>query len=61
MMRSAERLLLAALLLLLGAAVALYVLAPAWRLAWLGALTLGANAAGLLLARGARAHARGAR
>lgn len=60
-MSGAERLLLAALLLLVGAAVALYALAPAWRLAWLCAITLGANAAGLLLARGARAPARGAR
>lgn len=51
--------LLVALLLAVGAAVALYALAPAHRLAWLLVITLGATLAGLLLARAGRA--RGAR
>lgn len=47
-----DALLLAALLSVVAAAVALYVLAPAGRAAWLTIITLGATAAGLVLARG---------
>jgi hypothetical protein len=53
-MSAREALLLAALLLVVAAAVALYVLAPAGRAAWLSTITLGATAAGLVLARAGR-------
>lgn len=41
------------LLVAVGAAVVLYALAPAGRLAWLVAITFGSTIAGLLLARSA--------
>lgn len=53
-MATRELVLLVALLLAVGAAVALYALAPAGRTAWLVAITFGATAAGLLLARAGR-------
>jgi hypothetical protein len=46
--------LLLALLLAVGAAIVLYALAPAARLAWLLTITLGSTLAGLLLARAGR-------
>ena len=55
-MATRELVLLVALLLSVCAAVALYALAPADRLAWLLAITLGSTLAGLLLARSGRAR-----
>mgnify|MGYP003483775841 len=55
-MATRELVLLVALLLSVCAAVALYTLAPADRLAWLLAITLGSTLAGLLLARSGRAR-----
>ena len=53
-MAAREIVLLLALLLVVGAAVVLYAVAPSGRLAWLLAITLGAGLAGLLLARSGR-------
>lgn len=55
-----ETMLLATLLVAIGAAVALYALMPAGRLAWLATISLGAPAAGLLLARAVRVRRPGA-
>ncbi|MBP6692208.1 MAG: hypothetical protein KA162_07220 [Xanthomonadales bacterium] len=55
-MAARELMMLVALLLAVGAAVALYALAPSGRLAWLLAITLGSSIAGLLLARSGRAR-----
>ncbi|HRA37145.1 MAG TPA: hypothetical protein PLC02_05570 [Pseudomonadota bacterium] len=53
-MAARELVLLVALLLAVGAAVVLYVLAPSGRLAWLLAITFGSTITGLLLARSGR-------
>lgn len=53
-MATREIVLLLALLLVVGAAVVLFAMAPSGRLAWLLAITLGASLAGLLLARSGR-------
>ena len=53
-MAAREIVLLLALLLVVGAAVVLYAVAPSGRLAWLLAITLGASPGGLLLARSGR-------
>ena len=55
-MAAREIVLLLALLLVVGAAVVLYAVAPSGRLAWLLAITLGSTLAGLLLARSGRAR-----
>ncbi|MBL8274257.1 MAG: hypothetical protein JNJ74_10615 [Xanthomonadales bacterium] len=55
-MAAREIVLLLALLLVVGAAVVLYAVAPSGRLAWLLAITLGASLGGLLLARSGRAR-----
>lgn len=55
-MATRDLVLLLALLLVVGAAIVLYALAPTARLAWLLTITLGSTLAGLLLARAGRAR-----